>query len=92
MKHFRKTVGKFFFSEITSAKIPPTVFLKILSIKIPKSYSFFMSKRFRKVRRISKPNLEPPEPLFWPQKPNLEPTEPQKTKRTSEPKPGSTQH
>ena len=44
-----------------------------------------MSKRFREVRRTSKPNLEPPEPLFWRQKPNLEPTEPQKTERTSEP-------
>ena len=44
-----------------------------------------MSKRFRKVRRTSKPNLEPSEPLFWPQKQNLEPTEPQKTERTSEP-------
>ena len=45
-----------------------------------------MSKGFSKVRRISKPNLEPTEPLFWPQKnrtsnlPNLK-----KTKRTSEP-------
>ena len=44
-----------------------------------------MSKWFRKVRQTSKPNLEPPEPLFWPQKLNLEPTEPQKTERTSEP-------
>ena len=35
---------------------------------------------------LSKPNLEPTEPLFGSQKPNLDPTEPQKTKRTSEPK------
>ena len=27
---------------------------------------------------LQKPNLEPTEPLFWPQKPNLEPTEPPK--------------
>ena len=47
-----------------------------------------MSKRFREVRRTSKPNLEPPEPLFRHQKQNLEttePTEPQKTEQTSKP-------
>ena len=44
-----------------------------------------MSKRFRKVRRTSKPNLEPPEPSVCLQKPNLEPTEPQKTEPNLEP-------
>ena len=48
-----------------------------------RQFSWF--KKVRKVRRTLKPNLEPPEPPFWPQKPNLEPTEPEKTERTSEP-------
>ena len=48
-----------------------------------RQFSWF--KKVRKVRRTLKPNLEPPEPPFWPQKPNLEPTESEKTERTSEP-------
>ena len=44
-----------------------------------------MSKKFGKVRRTSKPNLEPPEPSVCLQKPNLEPTEPQNTEPNLEP-------
>ena len=44
-----------------------------------------MSKKFGKVRRTSKPNLEPPEPSVCHQKPNLEPTEPQNTEPNLEP-------